>query len=114
MVWPPYDFTARHPIDVNGVRGYNPGDGMYAQVVDDLGLVIGVDVDAARPDIFELPVDSAPRARWLEYALAQDQSLTRDEADDMTRADLIARVTKPEPSETAADLKSAKKAQPKT
>jgi hypothetical protein len=95
MAYPPYDYTARHDIRVGDVVGYRAGDGMYAQVVEDLGLVLGEDVDAARTDLFERPADSAKRAAWLDYALAQDPSLSRDDADDMTRADLIARVTKP-------------------
>ena len=78
--------------------GYRAGDGMYAQVVNDLGLVLGEDVDAARSDLFDRPADSASRAAWLEYVLAQDPTLSRDDADDMTRADLIARVTTPEPA----------------
>lgn len=107
MAYPPYDFTARRAISVNGVVGYQAGDGMYKQVVDDLGLRLGVDVDAARTDLFDRPADTAPPAAWRDYALAQDSALTRDEVDDLSRAELIRRFpdpdAKPEP----------KKAQPK-
>jgi len=95
MAWPPYDYTAKRDVQVNGVVGYRAGDGMYKQVVEDLGLVLGVDVDAARSDLFDRPADTAARTVWVDYALAQDPALTRDEADDLTRADLIRRFPDP-------------------
>jgi len=108
MAYPPYDYTARHDIRVGDSYGYRAGDGMYAQVVNDLGLVLGVDVDAARDDVLERPKDTAKRADWVNYVLTQDPELTREDTDEMSRADLIALVTKPEPKKTAA--KSADKA----
>lgn len=111
MAYPPFDFTARRDITVNGVCGYRAGDGMYAQVVEDLGLVVGVDVDAARPDVFQRPADNAPRAAWIDYALVQDDTLTREEADDMTRAELAARIPDPAAEPKTPAKKSAAKSE---
>jgi hypothetical protein len=110
MAYPPFDYTARHDIRVGDSYGYRTGDGMYAQVVQDLGLVLGVDVDAARSDVLERPTDTAKRADWVDYVLTQDTELSRDETDDMSRADLIALVTKakPEPKKTAAKTTDTK------
>jgi hypothetical protein len=113
MAYPPYDYTARRDVPVNGVVGYRAGDGMYQQVVDDLGLVLGVDVDAARPDLIKRPTDTATAARWREYALTQDPKLTRDEVDELTRADLIRRFPDPDAKPEAKPETAPKKAQPK-
>jgi len=114
MAYPPYDYTARRDIPVNGVVGYRAGDGMYQQVVDDLGLRLGADVDAARPDLIERPADSAPTAVWRDYALVQDKVLSRDEVDDLSRAELIRRFPDPDKPEPKAEPKpKAEKAQPK-
>lgn len=112
MAYPPYDYIARRDIKVGDSVGYRTGDGMYAQVAQDLGLVLGVDVDAARSDVIERPADSARRLAWVEYALAQDPSLARDDTDDMTRADLIERCT-PKPAATAKKSASTKDASTK-
>lgn len=101
MAWPPYDYIARRDIYVGDVVGYRTGDGLYAQVVDSLDLVLGADVDAARPDAWERPADSAPAAKWREYALAQDPSLTRDDVEDMSRAQLIERFPDPDAAKPA-------------
>jgi len=95
MVYPPYDYYARRDITVGFSVGYRANDGMYAQVVDDLGLVLGVDVDAARGDLMERPADTARRETWCDYVLTQEPGLDRAELDDLGRNDLIARVTKP-------------------
>jgi len=114
MAYPPFDYIARHDVYVNGVVGYRTGDGMYRDVVNDLGLSLGIDVDAARADLFDRPADTAPPAAWRDYALAQDNSLGRDDVDDMTRADLIARFPDPDKPEPKAEPKpKAEKAQPK-
>lgn len=104
MAYPPFDYYALHDIRVGDSFGYRSGDGMYAQVVHDLGLVLGIDVDAARTDVLERPKDTAKRAEWLDYVLTQDHELSRDDADELTRDELIARVTKPkaQPKKTAA------------
>lgn len=93
MAWPPYDYTARHDIRVGDSYGYRTGDGMYAQVVQDLGLVLGVDVDAARADVLERPADTAKRPAWVDYVLTQKPDMAREDTDDLSRADLIALVT---------------------
>lgn len=111
MAYPPYDYIARHDIHINGVAGYRTGDGMYQQVVDDLGLVLGVDIDAARPEAWERPADTAPAARWRDYALVHDTTLTREAVDDLTRGELIRRFPDPD-AKPAADAKpEPKKAQ---
>jgi hypothetical protein len=96
MTWPPFDFIARHDIHVNGVVGYRAGDGMYSQVVDDLGLRLGIDVDAARPEAWERPAETGPAAKWRDYALVHDHELTREQVDDMTRGELIERFPDPD------------------
>lgn len=101
MAWPPYDYTARHDIRVGDSYGYRTGDGMYAQVVQDLGLVLGVDVDAARADILDRPADTAKRAAWVDYVLTQKPDLSREDVDDLSRADLIALVTTKTPAKAA-------------
>lgn len=108
MAWPPYDYTARRDIKVGDSYGYRTGDGMYAQVVEDLGLVLGVDVDAARADVLERPADTAKRAAWVDYVLTQKPEMPREDIDDLSRADLIALVTKPEPKKTAAKTADTK------
>jgi hypothetical protein len=99
-IWPPHDYIALRSIPNDLTAGYRAGDGMYAQVVADLGLVLGVDVVAARPDVLPRPADTAPAAAWRDYALAQDKDLTREQVED--RADLIRRFpdpgAKPEPA----------------
>lgn len=106
-VWPPHDYIARHDILVGTAVGYRTGDGLYQQVVDTLGLVLGVDVDAARSDLLDRPADSAPAARWRDYALAQDSSLTREQVDDLSRAELIERF--PDPNAAAEPDKPARR-----
>jgi hypothetical protein len=105
--YPPYDYYARRVLPDNIMPGYRPGDGIYAQVVDEYGWVIGVDVDAARPDVLERPTDRATREKWVDYVLTQEPGTAREELDDLGRNDLIARVTKPE--KKSADEESAEK-----
>lgn len=109
MPYPPYDYYARRVLPDSLAPGYQPGDGMYAQVVQDYGWIIGVDVDAARQDVLERPADGAPRERWVDYVLTQESGLPREELDDLGRNDLIARVTKADksPTKKAATSKSA-------
>jgi hypothetical protein len=93
MAYPPYDFYVDRDVRVGDSFGYRTGDGIYKQVADDLGLVIGVDMHAARDDVLERPADNAHRSKWVDYVLTQKPDLTRDDVDDMSRADLIAQVT---------------------
>lgn len=78
--------------------GYQPGDGIYAQVVEDYGWVLGVDVDAARPDLMERPAENASREAWVNYVLTQKPGTAREELDDMGRNDLIGLVTEAKPT----------------
>lgn len=113
--YPPYDYYARRTLPDRVMPGYQPGDGIYAQVVEKYGWVIGVDVDAARPDVLERPKDSATRERWADYVLTQEPGTAREELDDLGRNDLIARATKPEKAVAekatadAAETKPARK-----
>lgn len=109
-VYPPHDYIALRSIPNDLAAGYRAGDGMYAQVVDNLKLVLGVDVAAARPGLLDRPADSASRAAWVDYALTQDPTLMRADTDDLTRADLIARC--PDPS-AKTEPPPPKKIQPK-
>lgn len=83
MAAPKWDYIALKVLPERGPRGYNPGDGMMQQVVDNLGLVVGVDVKPARPDMIARPAGNAPRADWYVYALGQDK--TPEELDDLGR-----------------------------
>jgi len=105
-IYPPFDYIALRSIPNDLAAGYRAGDGMYKQVVDDLGLVLGVDVKAARPDLLERPADGAPPAAWRDYALVQDKTLTRADVDDMTRADLIRRFPDPDAKPDPAPKKA--------
>ena len=44
---PEPEFVATREVFLNGVLGYRAGAGVYAQVVRDFGLVVGVDVQPA-------------------------------------------------------------------
>ncbi len=101
-----YDFVALRTIEYpEGQPAYLAGQGVMAQVVDDLGLVVGEDVAPARPDVIPEPAGNAPRSDWAAYAIGQGMS--RDEADDLTRDELRARFGSDEPSKikTAAPAK---------
>lgn len=91
----PYDYYARRCLPNPIMPGYQPGDGIYAQVVDDAGWVLGIDVDAAREDLIERPADGATREKWVNYVLSKEPGLAREELDDLGRNDLIARVDGP-------------------
>lgn len=110
MAYPPYDYTARRSIPDALHAGYRAGDGLYQQVADDLGLVLGVDIDAARTDLMERPAETAKRAEWVQYVLTQEPGTDRDELDDLSRPDLIARVSKPAPAKKTAAKTADKEA----
>lgn len=116
MTYPPYDYFARRDITVGYAVGYRPGDGLYAQVVNDLGLVLGVDVDAARADLMERPKDTATREAWINYVLTQEQGVAREELDDLGRAALIKRAdgVEEKPADEGTDTKKPAKAAAKT
>jgi hypothetical protein len=107
-----YDFVALRTVEYpKGQPAYLEGQGLSAQVVADLGLVVGEDVDPARPDVIGEPAGNAPRADWAAYAIGQ--GLSRDEVDDLTRDELRARfapddVPKPKTKGAAAREGSTK------
>jgi hypothetical protein len=93
-----YDFVALRTIEYpKGQPAYLAGHGVMAQVVEDLGLIVGEDVAPARPDVIPEPSGNASRAEWAAYAIGQ--GMTRDEADDLTRDELRARFAPDEPPE---------------
>jgi hypothetical protein len=100
-----YDFTALRPIPGGfaGRNAYNAGDGLMAQVVDDLGLIVGEDVAPTRQDSIDQPTANASRAKWARYAQIQASALgspTSDEIDAMTRDQLRDLYLAPEPTTT--------------
>jgi hypothetical protein len=69
-----------------GHIAYNEGEGIMAQVAEDLGLVVGEDVAPARPDSMPQPAGNASRAQWAKYAAIQ--GLDPERVDGMTRDEL--------------------------
>jgi hypothetical protein len=84
-----YEFTALQTIAYQGAPAYVAGQGVMAQVVEDLGLVVGVDVTPARAGVVARPAGNAKRSEWAAYALAEGMDQT--EVDDLTRDQLRAR-----------------------
>jgi hypothetical protein len=82
------EYRALETIQVNGVNAYQPGDDVYAAVVENLGLEIGVDVEPARLKLIEKPAKNASRAAWAAYAL--DQGVSAEDVDGMGRDELVA------------------------
>jgi hypothetical protein len=85
-----YDYEATETIlSPSGVRAYNAGDGVPADVVDTWDHVqVGQNVKPAHADVIARPAKNAARGEWEKYALGQ--GMARDEAENLTRADLIA------------------------
>lgn len=75
-----------------GRAAYHIGDGIMAQVVEDLGLVVGVDVTPARSNVIDMPAGNASRADWVQYAQFQAVDSggepTNEELDGMTRDEI--------------------------
>jgi hypothetical protein len=86
---PRMDYVALRTIQVGGVAGYREGDEMVADVVDNLGLEVGVDVLPLRPDVIPRPAGDAPRGDWAAYAMGQ--GMDREEVDDLSRDELRGR-----------------------
>jgi hypothetical protein len=100
---PREDFTAMHDILINGVAGYRTGDGMTAEVVDNLreqgmDLEVGVDVMPVRPEAVPYPQQDAPVEHWRAYAVAH--GMTPAKAADTPRADLVAAYPDPDAQRT--------------
>lgn len=80
------EFLAMHTINVGGYAGYRAGDGITRDVVERLGLTVGVDVRPANADVVPRPAGNARRADWEAYALGQ--GLDSEEIDSMSVTDL--------------------------
>jgi hypothetical protein len=105
-----WDYVTLRPIPdpTFGRTAYNEGEGIMAQVVEDLGLVVGVDVKPAQPDAVARPAGNASRSQWAAYRLGQGadperiDAMTRDELRDMdaaTESDAAAEETAAEGAE---------------
>jgi hypothetical protein len=102
-----YDFVALRTINYAGRPAYLEGMGLSAQVVADLGLVVGEDVAPARPDVIPEPAGDATRAEWAAYAIGQ--GLSRDEVEPLGRDEIRRRFVPDEPkSKTAKGAAPAK------
>ncbi|WP_328344797.1 hypothetical protein [Micromonospora sp. NBC_00421] len=85
----PAEYIAQQPIQVNGVRAYNPGDDVPASAVSNLGLVVGEHVLPVHAGVIERPAGNARRADWEAYWLGQ--GMPREDIDGMTRDELAGR-----------------------
>jgi len=92
-----------------GRPAYNEGEGIMAQVVETLGLVVGEDVRPARPDSMDMPAKNATRAQWARYA--EIQGMPQDEVDASTVGQLRDKYL-PADEEPLALTKAAKGATP--
>jgi hypothetical protein len=100
-----FDFVALRTVEYpKGQPAYLQGMGVMAQVVRDLGLVVGEDVAPARPDVVAVPAAGARRAEWAGYALAQGAD--PEKVDAMTREQLRAAFA-PKADEGVAPAKGA-------
>lgn len=84
-----WDYKTLRPIgDPNnaGRVAYAEGQGIFAQVVEDWGLVVGEDVTPARPDVVERPAGNAKRSEWATFRLGQ--GMDPEQVDGMTRDEL--------------------------
>jgi hypothetical protein len=94
-----WDFIVVNPVRDPGGGDrplYNPGEGIMAQVVDDLGLIVGEDVTPARPNSIPMPAGNASRAQWARYA--EIQGMAQDKVDGLTRDELRDEYIEPEPA----------------
>jgi hypothetical protein len=89
------EYVATGVIEVNGVRGYNPGDPVPAGVVESLGLVVGEQVEPTELKLLPRPAKGARRPEWAAYA--RSQGVPQDEVDTMTVKDLETRFEEPQP-----------------
>ena len=91
------EYRALKTILYNGVPAYHEGYDVYQSAVDNLGLVVGEDVEPAGEGLVEKPAKNASRAAWVAYAF--DQGVT--DLDDLGRDEIIALFDEPveEPDE---------------
>lgn len=107
-----WDFTVLRPIADRHTSGtaYLPGEGIMAQVVDDLGLVVGEDVTPARPNSMEQPAGNASRADWARYAAIQ--GMPQERVDGLTRDQIRDEYVPAEQPVAAKPAKTVKGAEP--
>jgi hypothetical protein len=91
------EYRALGTIQVNGVNAYQEGDDVYASAVENLGLVVGEDVEPSGVQVMEKPAKNASRDKWAAYAL--DQGLAQEDVDDMGRDELVAYFDDEKPAE---------------
>jgi len=92
MAVPPgYNYRAVRVVEHNGVRAYDVGHPVHeSQVIGpDAWLKLGDDVEALPGVAVSRPAKNSSQAAWAEFAVAE--GLPRDEAEGLSRADLIAR-----------------------
>lgn len=99
-----WEYRALRPITYQDRVAYNPGDGLMSQVVSDLRLEVGVDVEPARPDVELRPADDAPRGDWARYAV--DQGVDLAEVEQLGRDELRDRFP-PQEAAPAPDIEAA-------
>lgn len=80
------EYTALRTIEVNGVPAYHEGYDVYQSAVDNLGLVVGEDVEPSGEKLLEKPALNASRVAWAAYALDQGKT----DLDDLGRDEIIA------------------------
>lgn len=86
---PNHEFRALTIIKVAGVRAYNVGDDVPASAVENLGLIVGEHVAPRDANVIPHPGGNAKVGDLRAYALGQ--GVDRDEAEEMTRAQLLDR-----------------------
>jgi len=100
MPAPGYNYVAVRAIDApGGARAYNAGDDVPESAVagDDAWLTEGVDAVPRAGVVLSMPPRNASQGAWAGYAVSR--GLSADEANGMSRADLIAMYN---PEEAAA------------
>lgn len=96
-------YVAIATLDLGGARAYNVGDLVHASQVEGPGawLRIGEDVERRAGTRLDLPPRNASQARWAAYAAGE--GLSRDEADTLSRDELVARYAPAEPAKAEAE-----------
>ena len=80
------EYKALQTIQINGVNAYQPGDEVYADVVESQELVVGEQVEPSGAKVMEKPAKNASRAAWAAYAADQGKT----DLDDLGRDEIIA------------------------
>ncbi|HEY5987034.1 MAG TPA: hypothetical protein VIV12_11765 [Streptosporangiaceae bacterium] len=89
MAAPRYEYRAIRTILHNGARAYNVGDLVPGSAVegDAAWLTLGEDVEPTGDLPLDRPARNASQAAWVAYAVSR--GMGRDEAEGMSRADLV-------------------------